>query len=318
MNKRENYSSGADARGAVPSHAWRPSEESRQDLFLRYLGAVATVSAEQASAERQTAPAPSGTTRRPSPAAGAEPGPFPKAEQEQRTGGSAEERLPEPSAEPSAPLVRDVMDVPAVSMQDDLPYREIARLLARERVGAVPVVDADDQVVGVVSESDLLAKAAFEASGHRPGRIGRLRERRLYEKARGETAADLMTSPAITVLPGATVAEAAWLAALSRLKRLPVTDHDGRLVGVVRRDALLQALVRDDAGIRQEIEAKINAFCSPADRDTVEVYVRDGVVELTGRMSEASVSRLMAEVQHIEDVVEVNNRLTASPAAPRR
>ncbi|MCX4458922.1 CBS domain-containing protein [Streptomyces sp. NBC_01340] len=64
-----------------------------------------------------------------------------------------------------------------------------------------------------------------------------------------------MTSPATMVLPGATVAETAYIAALSRLKRLPVTDHDGCLVGVVRRNALLQALIRDDAGIRKEIEA---------------------------------------------------------------
>ncbi|MET8720305.1 CBS domain-containing protein [Streptomyces misionensis] len=148
---------------------------------------------------------------------------------------------PEPVREgpgPGRPTVREVMDVPAAHVPADLPYRDIARVLADEQAGALPVVDAEDRVVGVVSESDLLAKVAFEASGHRPGPIGRLRERRLHGKAHGETAADLMTSPAITVQPGATVAEAAWLAALSRLKRMPVTDHSGRLVGVVRRDAL--------------------------------------------------------------------------------
>lgn len=110
-------------------------------------------------------------------------------------------------------MVRDVMDVPAASLREDLPYRDVARLLAREQVGALPVVDAEDHVVGGVSESDLPKRVAFDASGHRPGRIGRLRERGMHGKARGETVADLMTSPAITVLTGATVAEAAWLAA---------------------------------------------------------------------------------------------------------
>ncbi|MGX4688048.1 CBS domain-containing protein [Streptomyces sp. JNUCC 63] len=296
MNKHENHATDTEARRAVPSRHSRPGEEERQELLLRYLGAVATVSAEHAGAERQGPQARSGATTRTSPAG-------------QQTGGSPEERPLQQPAEP--PLVRDVMDIPAASMRDDLSYRDIARLLAREHVGAVPVVDADDRVVGMVSESDLLAKVAFEASGHRHGRIGRLRERRLHDKARGETAADLMTSPAITVLPGATVAEAAWLAALSRLKRLPVTDHDGRLVGVVRRDALLQALIRDDAGIRKEIEARIRAFCSPADRDAAEVTVRDGVVELTGRMSPAATARLVAEVEDIDDVVEVHNHLTS-------
>ncbi|BBC98242.1 CBS domain-containing protein [Streptomyces griseofuscus] len=118
-------------------------------------------------------------------------------------------------------MVREVMDVPAAHIRADPPYRDITRMLAREQAGALPVVEAEDHVVGVVSESDLLAKDAFEASGHRPGPIGRLRERRLRGKARGETAADLMTSPVITVLPGATVAEAAWLSALYRLKLMP-------------------------------------------------------------------------------------------------
>jgi CBS domain-containing protein len=203
------------------------------------------------------------------------------------------------------------MDVPAASLRDDLPYRDIARLLAREQIGAVPVVDDEDRVVGVVSESDLLAKVAFEASGHRVGRIGRLRERRMHGKAIGETAADLMTSPAITVLPGATVAEAAWLAALSRLKRLPVTDRGGRLVGVVRRNALLQALIRDDAEIRAEVAARIESCCPPGDRESVKVAVHDGVVELTGTMPAAGAARLLEEVEDIADVVEVKNLLTA-------
>ncbi|MFJ5032474.1 CBS domain-containing protein [Streptomyces sp. NPDC088560] len=288
MNKHENFAAEAAARRALPSRRWSPGETARQDMLIRYLGAVAAAAAAQARAEGQ---APAEAAARPAPAAGPPPQPPPEA---------------------GIPLVRDVMDVPAASVPDDLPYREVARLLAREQVGAAPVVDAGDHVVGVVSESDLLAKVAFEASGHRVGRIGRLRERRLEGKARGETAADLMTSPAITVLPGATVAEAAWLAALSRLKRLPVTDREGRLVGVVRRNALLQALIRDDAGIRAEVEARIEACCPPGDREAVAVAVHDGIVELTGRMPPAGSARLVAEVENIADVVEVKNLLTAA------
>ncbi|WP_316740891.1 CBS domain-containing protein [Streptomyces sp. MK7] len=297
MNQHENNSTGAEARRAVPSHSWRPGEEARQDLLVRYLGAVAAVSAKHAAAESET-PAP---VRSPGPTT--RPAPVPQTEQAVK---------PPQHAEPEAPLVRDVMDVPAASVRADVPCREIARLLAREHVSAVPVLDAEDRVVGVVSESDLLAKVAFEASGRHPGHIGRLRGRRLHEKARAEIAADLMTSPAITVPPGATVAEAAWLASLSRLKRIPVADHSGRLVGVVRRNALLEALIRDDERIRKDIEAKIQAFCSPADRDTVAVTVREGVVDLTGRMSHAVMTRLVAEVEDVDDVVEVNNRLTGT------
>ncbi|MEV7687478.1 CBS domain-containing protein [Streptomyces bungoensis] len=294
MNTHENFSAETDARRSVPSRPRSPGEQARQDMLLRYLGAVATAAAEHtrtATTHTGPAPEPAGAT-----------GPAPPA--------ASPAREAAPSRE-GAPLVRDVMDVPAASVHDELPYRDIARLLAREQVSAVPVVDEEDHVVGVVSESDLLAKIAFEASGHRPGPVGRLRERRMHGKAHGESAADLMTSPAITVLPGATVAEAAWLAALSRLKRLPVTDRQGRLVGVVRRDALLQALIRDDTGIRTEVETRIAALCPPAERDAVDVTVHDGVVELTGKVPRATMDRLVAEVEAITDVVEVKNLLTA-------
>ncbi|WDO10500.1 CBS domain-containing protein [Streptomyces murinus] len=284
MDAHENLSAQSEARRQAPDRRWSPGETARQDVLLRYLGAVAAAAAGHgAPAERPSA------TARPAP-----PSPAP---------------APSPFPAPGQPVVREVMDVPAAHISADLPYRDIARVLAREQAGALPVVDAQDHVVGVVSESDLLAKVAFEASGHRPGPIGGLRERRLHGKARGETAADLMTSPAITVLPGATVAEAAWLAALSRLKRMPVTDREGRLVGVVRRDALLQALIRDDAGIRAEVEATVEAICPPADRDAVQVAVHDGIVELTGRMPAATARRLLAEIERIADVIEVKNLL---------
>ncbi|MFJ5533749.1 CBS domain-containing protein [Streptomyces sp. NPDC093261] len=292
MNEHENLSAEAEARQDVPSRPWSSGETARQDTLLRYLGAVATAAAKHAGTEAQAPTTVPSATARPTPP-------------------SVPPTQSAAAPEQGLPLVRDVMDVPAASLREDLPYRDIARSLAREHVGALPVVDAEDHVVGIVSESDLLAKVAFEASGHRPGRIGRLRERRIHGKARGDLAADLMTSPAITVLPGATVAEAAWLAALSRLKRMPVTDRDGRLVGVVRRDALLQSLIRDDAGIRAEVEATIAACCSPGDRENVEAAVHDGIVELTGRMPSPALARLVAEVEEIADVVEVKNLLTA-------
>ena len=212
MNQHENFSTGAEARRSLPSRPWSPGEGTRQDMLVRYLGAVAAAAAEHAEPVGQPSPPPVKTP-------------------------------PEPATGSGAPLVRDVMEVPAVSLHDDLRYREIARLLAREHVGALPVVDAQDRVVGVVSESDLLAKVAMEASGRRPRPVDRLRERRLHDKARGETAADLMTSPAITVLPGATVAEAAWLASLSRLKRIPnigdITRTDYEAVTKLHPDLIL-------------------------------------------------------------------------------
>jgi CBS domain-containing protein len=261
----------------------------KQDMLLRYLGAVAAISSKQSAGARPAHEEPPVHEARP-----------------------AEREEPASAAPPaSAPLrVRDVMAVPALSVRGDQSFAEIARALSREHVGSVPVVDAEDRVIGVVSESDLLAKAAVEASGHRPGPIGRLRERRLHEMPHAETAESLMTSPAVAVYPGASVAEAAWVMSLSRLKRLPVTDHEGRLVGVVNRDALLQALVRDDSKIRQEIESEILARHFPSARDTVEVTVRNGEVEVTGRMDQGGIPQLLAEIKQIDDVTEVVDHLT--------
>ncbi|WP_326648136.1 MULTISPECIES: CBS domain-containing protein [unclassified Streptomyces] len=292
MSEREKFSAGAEARRAMPGGAWSPEETRRQDMLVRYIGAVAAISTKQAVGARPAHEEPPVHDERPT----EQPEPSPVVT----------------SAAPTAPLrVREVMDVPAASVRGDLPFMEIARMLSREHFGSVPVVDAEDRVMGVVSESDLLAKAAIEASGHRPGAIGRLRERRLHEKAEGETAEALMTSPAVAVYPGASVAEAAWVMALSRLKRLPVTDHEGRLVGVVQRNALLQALVRDDSMIRQKIESEILERHFPKARDTVEVTVHNGAVEVSGRMDEGGIPRLLAQIKEIEDVTEVVDHLSA-------
>lgn len=262
-----------------------------QDMLLRYLGTVAAISSKQSAGSWSAHEEPTAHEKPP-----------------------VHEERPAEQEEPApAPLqVRDVMTVPAASVRGDMSFEEIARVLSREHVGSVPVVDAEDRVIGVVSESDLLAKAAVEASGHRPGPIGRLRERRLHEMAYGEAAESLMTSPAVAVYPGASVAEAAWVMSLSRLKRLPVTDHEGRLVGVVHRDALLQALVRDDSEIRQQIESAIVKRHFPSARDTVEVTVRNGAVEVRGRMDKDGIPQLLAEIKAIDDVTDVVDHLTAA------
>ncbi|MFJ7910488.1 HPP family protein [Kitasatospora sp. NPDC096204] len=233
MSEHDDFSAGAEARRATPGKAWSPEEPHRQETLLRYLGAVASATASRGA-------------ERPQPAEAAEGAPVPA---------ETAEGVPVEPEVPQVMRVREVMDVPALSVRGDLPFLELARMLDREDIGAVPVVDAEDRVIGMVSESDLLAKAAVEAERQRPGPIGRLREHRLHEKARGENAASLMSVPAVSVRPGTTVADAARVAARSKLKRMPVTDQHGRLVGVVRRTALLRALVRDDEKIRDHLIA---------------------------------------------------------------
>ncbi|MFK4266273.1 CBS domain-containing protein [Streptomyces milbemycinicus] len=200
--------------------------------------------------------------------------------------------------------------VATASVPGDMEFLDVARTLTREHLSAVPVVDAEQHVIGVVSESDLLAKAAVMAATHRPGPFGRLREHRLYEKSHGETAATLMTYPAVTVHPADPVADAAWTAARSRLKRLPVTDYRGRLVGVVTRADLLQTLVRDDTAIREEIETRILEEKYLPDPQAIEVTVDQGVVTVTGKVDVALAPRLLESIRAMEDVDKVVDHLT--------
>ncbi|MDX3633420.1 MULTISPECIES: CBS domain-containing protein [Streptomyces] len=282
MSDVEHRAAADEARHTTPGRPWTPREEPRQDALRRYLGAVATAAATRA-AERPVAP-------------------------EDPKSSTSPERRP-PAREPGELCVRDVMRVPAAAVPGDMPFLDVAHTLSREHVSALPVIDAEDHVIGVVSESDLLAKAAVMAEPHRHSPVGRFRQHRLYEKSHGDTAATLMTFPPVTVRPGQPVADAAWTAAHARLKRLPVADQQGRLVGVVSRADLLRALMRDDADIRAEAESVLRRQ-SPVPA-TAEVTVENGVVTLTGRLDEALAARLLESLRDIEDVVDVVDRVDA-------
>jgi len=120
--------------------------------------------------------------------------------------------------------------------------------MRRRRVSAFPVIDATGRVIGVASEADLLLKEATPAV---PQGLARLAWRALTERSKvaGETAAEVMTWPAVTIGPGAPVAEAAARMQSRRVKRLPVVDDNGKLFGIVSRADVLSVFERPDAEI---------------------------------------------------------------------
>src|ERR1700761_7642714 len=120
--------------------------------------------------------------------------------------------------------VKDVMTTRVIWVTKDATFREMAIALHEHRVSAFPVVDDDRKVIGVVSEADMLNKEALIVE---PGLVDGILHRRDQAKARGVTAADLMTTAVVAVRPDDTVEHAAKLMYDRGVKRLPVTDESG-------------------------------------------------------------------------------------------
>jgi CBS domain-containing protein len=147
-----------------------------------------------------------------------------------------------------APTVREAMTDTVVAVREGSPYEEILEVLIRFEVSAVPVLDVGQHVLGVVSEADLLPKVEFADDASQSPLFERRRHRDARAKAVGDLAADLMTAPAITTRPDASIVEAARLMDTEHVKRLPVVDRDGRLIGIVTRRDLLNAYLRKAEG----------------------------------------------------------------------
>jgi CBS domain-containing protein len=201
------------------------------------------------------------------------------------------------------------MTTPVVTATEAMPFREVAALLYARDIGAMPVVAPTGQLLGVVSRPDLIPKVAgLAAAGLYPGFGSRRRERR---RAMARTAGELMTTPAVTVTPQATVEHAARLMRRHRVGRLPVTfPLTGRLAGIVTRVDLLRVYRRPGEEIRAEIETEVLHRVRGADPRRLAVSVRDGVVSVSGRVeARSAVARLVTAVLAVEGVVGVDERV---------
>lgn len=215
-------------------------------------------------------------------------------------------------------FVKDAMTANVVWVEQDTPFTAIAAALREYRVSAFPVLDDRGRVVGVVSESDLLAKLALGGGEDgMPGMITGILHQHQTEKARAVTAGDLMTSPAETVSPGDTLEHAARLMYLRKVKRLPVTDTDSRLAGIISRADVLAFYDRPDVEIGEEIRTDTAVCESPADTERIDVTVTDGVVTLTGRPRTCTQGHdIVRRVRHVQGVVAVRDRLDYPPPGP--
>ncbi|MET8449725.1 CBS domain-containing protein [Streptomyces sp. NPDC005209] len=210
-------------------------------------------------------------------------------------------------------IVSDVMTHTVVALRPGAAFKDIVKTMRQWDISALPVVDDDQRVVGVVSEADLLRKEEV-SDGGLDAYVDPLRRPDLA-KAAAVSAGELMTTPPVTVPPDATLAQAARTMARGGVKRLPVVDGDGVLKGIVSRSDLLKVFLRDDRGIAEEIRREVVAHLFDGPYDAVEVEVRDGVVTLTGRIRDTALVPVAVRlVRSVEGVVDVDCAL----AGPRR
>jgi CBS-domain-containing membrane protein len=209
--------------------------------------------------------------------------------------------------------VKDVMTAEVVVVRRETTFKEIAAVLRRHRVSALPVVDDAGRVVGVVSEADLLAKEALA----NPGVMAEALHRQDVRKAEGLTAGDLMTHPPVTAAPEDPVEQAARMMHFMRVKRLPVVNSGGELVGIVSRSDVLAVFDRPDEDIRKDIVDTMLRHEFLIDPRLFKVTVQSGVVTMEGCPETTALGRaLVRKARHVPGVVAVRDRLTYPDTYP--
>ncbi len=216
---------------------------------------------------------------------------------------------------------RDVMTSPVITAGPDTSVEDIATCLLDNGISAVPVIDANDRLIGIVSEGDLMRRAESGTESRRSWWLELLLESEekaaTFTRTHGRRARDVMTANPVTVADDAPLSEIARLLEKHRIKRLPVV-RDGRVIGIVSRANLLHGLaaprseegtaatdrtirefilrtLRDDAGVRAEL---------------VNVTVSGGVVHLWGAVpSDQELNALRVVVENTDGVRDVENNV---------
>jgi CBS domain-containing protein len=215
-------------------------------------------------------------------------------------------------------LVRDVMTEKVFTVTRDMPLKVVATRMLEYGVSGLPVV-ADEEVVGVVSETDILFKERI--APERKGVVDWLvhyAEDPPVAKLDARTAGDAMTTPAVTIQSGRSVEDAATLMLDLGIDRLPVVDS-GCLVGIVTRADLVRAFTRSDELIAEEIlqEGLLKRFwVGPS---SVVLEVEQGNVLLEGRVDTEDLAESIVDfTRRIPGVVSVESKLTWPRTKARR
>ena len=181
--------------------------------------------------------------------------------------------------------VKDLMTTDVLTVQTSTLLKDAAALLAQHRISGLPVVDGERRVLGVLSEGDILYKES-DTSG-RPNLLERLLApgtRPIELKLAARTVGQAMSAPALTIGPRRPVTEAATMMIEEGVNRLPVVDHNERLMGIVTRADLVRAFVRPDEAIEREIREDVIHRILWLEPEQLAITVSGGEVELTGQV----------------------------------
>ncbi|MFF0792315.1 CBS domain-containing protein [Streptomyces spiralis] len=211
--------------------------------------------------------------------------------------------------------IGSVMTDDVVRAEYGTPFKEVAHMLADHRISGLPVVDEDEHVIGVISETDLMSRQVLASGSREPGRHFRalltMTARRQAVKAKARTAGQLMTEPPVTVHADDTIVEAARTMAEHQVERLPVIDEEDRLVGIVTRRDLLCVFLRPDAEIREEVIREVLVETLGVAPRSIAVSVTEGVVILEGSLEHGSDTDVAVSMtRQIDGVVDVVDKLT--------
>jgi len=209
--------------------------------------------------------------------------------------------------------VADVMTSKVHVARPLTPFKRLVQLIEENRISAIPIVDEQCVPVGVVSESDLLMKERRQEFESEPSLLHPRRHREQMAKATGVVAAEIMSTPPITVRSDTTLPVAARLMQERNVRRLVVVDERGKIAGIASRSDLLQVFLRTDQELRDEVLSTIIPSMLIATPEAVQVLVHWNVVTLSGDVDRKSDIDILARMtREVDGVVDVVNRLRYS------
>jgi CBS-domain-containing membrane protein len=217
--------------------------------------------------------------------------------------------------------VRDVMSAPVITVREDAPLKQVITTLLDHSITAAPVVDAEGELVGIVTEADLLSRPAYG-----PGRSRPLQLVAQYfmgidpqwpRKAEGLTAKDVMTHAVVTVSPRADVHDAARRMLEQGIKSIVVVDDSRKIVGIVARRDVLSSFAPPDEQVVVAVDRVLHDIRWVPESIDVEAKVAAGIVTLDGSVLHPSDRKVVdAAVRAVPGVVDVVDRLGAREPEP--